>query len=189
MSQGVQLVRPSQEHLPSYVAALERGWSADNVRGLQAAKEELEQIEGDAAAFLAGLEDRAAKGAPVALPDGSLVPRLPGFQRWLWDGEFAGRIGLRWQHGTTELPPHCLGHIGYAIVPWKRGRGYAKAALRLILPEATQVGLPWVEITTDTDNVASQHVILANGGKLIEQFKKLQQFGGTPGLRYRITLA
>jgi predicted acetyltransferase len=184
----VQLVRPSLVHLPSYVAALECGWSADNVRGVHAANEELKQIEVDAASFLASTEDREAKGAPIALPDGSFVQRLPSFQRWLWDGEFAGRIGLRWQHGTTELPPHCLGHIGYAVVPWKQGRGYAKAALGLMLNEAKQIGLPWVEITTDTENVTSQRVILANGGKLFEQFAKPPQFGGTPGLRYRITL-
>jgi predicted acetyltransferase len=40
----------------------------------------------------------------------------------MWDGDFAGAINLRWQPGTAELPPHCLGHIGYGVVPWKRGR-------------------------------------------------------------------
>ena len=33
----MQLVRPTLSHLPSYRAALERGWSADNVRGPAAA--------------------------------------------------------------------------------------------------------------------------------------------------------
>jgi len=41
----------------------------------------------------------------------------------MWDDEFAGSIGFRWQPGTSALPPHCLGHIGYAVVPWKQGRG------------------------------------------------------------------
>jgi predicted acetyltransferase len=41
----------------------------------------------------------------------------------MWDGEFCGSIGLRWLPGTEELPPHCLGHIGYAVVPWKRRLG------------------------------------------------------------------
>jgi predicted acetyltransferase len=48
------------------------------------------------------------------------------------------------------------------------------------------VGLPYVEITTDPDNVASQRVIEANGGVLIEHFIKPPQFGGKPGLRFRI---
>src|ERR1700704_3222809 len=184
----MQLVRPNPEHLASYVAALERGWSAHNERGVEAAREELSRIHADAAAFLASMEDREAKGPPVTLPDGSAAKRLPGFRRWLWDGEFCGSIGLRWQPGTTALPPHCLGHIGYAIVPWKQRLGYAKSALRLILLEAKAVGLSYVEITTDPDNIASQRIIEANGGILVEHFIKPQQFGCKPGLRFRITL-
>jgi predicted acetyltransferase len=184
----MQLVRPATEHLPSYIAALERGWSADNVRGGIAALEELEQIRVDPEAFLETLEDREGRGLPVKLPDGSLVPRLPGFRRWLWDGEFAGSIGMRWQAGTAALPPHCLGHIGYAVVPWKQGKGYATKGLRLLLVEAKSVGLPYVEITTDPDNIASQRVIEANGGELVERFVKPPQFGSKPGLRYRILL-
>jgi predicted acetyltransferase len=183
----MQLVRPGPEHLANYVAALERGWSADNERGIEATREELSRIRADAAAFLASIEDREAKGPPVTLPDGSMAQRLPGFKRWLWDGEFCGSIGLRWQPGTTALPPHCLGHIGYAVVPWKQRLGYATSALRLILPEAKAVGLSYVEITTDPDNIASQRVIEANGGVLVEHFTKPQQFGSKPGLRFRIT--
>jgi len=184
----MQLVRPTKIHLASYVAALKRGWSADNERGVIAARDELAKIEADADAFIASLDDREAKGARVELPDGSTVARIPGFRRWLWDGEFAGSIGFRWQPGTTVLPPHCLGHIGYAVVPWKQGKGYAKCALRLLLPEAIAVGLPFVEIATDPENIASQRVILANGGILFEHFTKPPQFGSKPGLRYRIAL-
>src|SRR5438477_2950801 len=90
----MQLVRPGPEHLASYVAALERGWSADNERGVEAAREELSRIHADAAAFLASMEDREAKGPPITLPDGSTAKRLPGFRRWLWDGEFCGSIGV-----------------------------------------------------------------------------------------------
>lgn len=184
----MQLVRPSELHLPSYVAALERGWSTDNLRP-EVAQEELARVRANAQAFVASMEDREAKGPPVTLPDGSVVIRLPGFRRWLWDGEFCGSIGFRWQEGTTELPPHCLGHIGYAVVPWKQRRGYAKAALAQLLPDAKSVGLPFVEITTDPENLASQRVILANGGFLVEHFTKPPQFGSKPGLRFRIALA
>lgn len=123
------------------------------------------------------------------LPDGTAVNRLPGFRRWMWDGEFCGSIGLRWQHGTNALPPYCLGHVGYGVVPWKEGRGYAKAALAQLLPEAREVGLTVVEITTDPDNIASQRVIQANGGVLVEQFIKPAHYGSKPGLRYRIAVA
>jgi predicted acetyltransferase len=184
----MQLVRPASEHLTSYVAALERGWSADNERGVAAAMEELAKIREDPIGFLASLEDREAKGPPVTLPDGSLVQRLPGFRRWMWEDEFVGSIGFRWQPGTTKLPPYCLGHIGYAVVPWKQRRGYATTALKLMLVEAAAVGLPFVEITTDPSNVASQRVIEAAGGCLRERFTKPVQFGSRPGLRYRIQL-
>lgn len=180
------LVRPTLEHLESYVAALRQGWSADNVRGKLAADEELARIQEDPQAFLASLEDREARGPKVKLPDGSEVQRIPGFRRWIWDGTFCGSIGLRWQPGTSALPPHCLGHIGYAVVPWKQRQGLATRALGLLLPEAWAVGLPFVEITTDPQNVASQRVITANGGVLHEHFIKPAQFGSRPGLRYRI---
>lgn len=190
LDQPMQLVRPHATHLPSYVAALRQGWSADTSRP-EACAEELARIEADAAGFLAGMDDREAAGGPVTLPDGSSVPRLPGFRRWLWDGSdgsFAGSIGLRWQPGTTDLPPHCLGHIGYAVVPWKRGRGFATRALGLMLDEARALGLPFIEVTTDPENLASQRVITANGGALFEHFTNPAQFGHQPGLRYRIPL-
>ena len=182
----MELVRPETQHLASYTAALERGWSADNVRGAVAAQEELTRIAEDPAAFLAAMEDRDAKGPPVKLPDGSSASRIPGFRRWLWDGEFCGSISIRWQHGTIELPPHCLGHIGYAVVPWKNGQGYATAALRAMLLEARAIGLPYVEVTTDRENAASQKTILNCGGELFEHFTEPAQFGGKPGLRFRI---
>lgn len=125
----MQLVWPSQEHLSSYIAALERGWSPNNLRP-EAGREELVLIQADPERFLASLVDPEAKGPPVALPDGGTVPRLPGYRRWMWDGEFCGSIQLRWQPGTNALPEYCLGHIGYAVVPWKSGRGYARTALR-----------------------------------------------------------
>jgi predicted acetyltransferase len=182
----VTLVWPSLEYLDSYTAALERGWSPDNVRGADAAREQLARIADDPAAFVASLVDREAKGDPIALKDGTTVPRLPGYQKWMWDGEFCGSIGARWQPGTEALPPHCLGHIGYAVVPWKRGRGYATAALRALLPEMASEGLRFVHIVTDPDNMPSRRVIEANGGVLIEEFIKPLSLGGTRSLRYRI---
>ena len=99
-----------------------------------------------------------------------------------------GSIGFRWRPGTEDLPPTCLGHVGYAVVPWKQGRGHATAALRLILPEARAKGLRWIDLTTDPANLPSQGVILANGGVLLERFIKPAIFGGAEGLRFRVAL-
>lgn len=102
--------------------------------------------------------------------------------------EFCGAIGFRWTPGSEELPPTCLGHIGYTVVPWKRGRGYATRALAETLVAARAEGLAYVELTTDPHNVASQRVIEANGGILHERFVRPASLGGTPALRYRIAL-
>lgn len=185
----LQLVRPAAEHLAGFVDALRRGWSPNNLRPEAAAAEALEHIERDAAGFLAGLVDLEAKGPPVTLSDGSKVPRLPGFARWLWDGEFCGAISLRWQRGTSALPSYVRGHIGYAVVPWKRRRGYATRALAQLLPEARALDLAYVELTTLADNAASRRVIEANGGKLIERFTDPLVYASAESLRFRIALA
>lgn len=122
------------------------------------------------------------------MPDGSTIARLPGIVRWIWDGEFSGAIGFRWQARTAELPPHVLGHIGFSIVPWKRGNGYAKQALELMLSEARRQGLAYVELTVDPDNIASQKVIAACDGVLVERFAKPAAYGFAETLRYRIEL-
>jgi predicted acetyltransferase len=179
------LVWPARELLPSYVAALQRGWSPNNLDP-EAGREELRRIARDPDAFLASLVDLEGRGEPIVLPDGSRVPRLPGYQRWMWDGEFCGSVGFRWQPGTEALPPTCLGHIGYAVVPWKRRRGYATAALRETLHDAKTRGLRYVEVTTRVENLASQRVVEANGGVLVEEFVAPPSLGSHRERRYRV---
>jgi predicted acetyltransferase len=104
----------------------------------------------------------------------------------MWDGDFAGSIGLRWQNGTPDLPPWCNGHVGYGVVAWKRRRGYATAALCMILPDAKKLGLPYVEVVTSPGNTASRRVIAANGGVFVG--RKSPAFGSDETLRYRISL-
>jgi predicted acetyltransferase len=183
----MELRWPGRDELAGYVDALQRGWSPNTIDD-EAGRRELESIDADADHFLASLVDRAAAGPVIQLPDGSTAERIPGFRKWMWDGEFCGSIGFRWSPGTEALPPHVLGHVGYSVVPWKRRRGCATEALRLLLEEIAEEGLRWIEVTTDPDNVASQRVIEANGGELIERFQYPPQFGRGIGLRYRISI-
>jgi predicted acetyltransferase len=103
----------------------------------------------------------------IVTAGGRSVPRLPSRVFWLDDGEFCGVINLRFVSGSDALPDYVSGHVGYAVVPWKRRRGYATAALALILRVASEVGLSRLEITCDDDNEASRRVILKNGAEFI----------------------
>ncbi|MFM7331453.1 MAG: GNAT family N-acetyltransferase, partial [Brachymonas sp.] len=166
---------------------LARGWSPNNMRPAQA-QEELDKIRANPEAFLASLDTMQVAGEPVTMPDGSQVPRLPGFRRWMWDGEFCGSMGFRLQLGTHELPPYCLGHIGYTVVPWKRRLGYATLGLQQLLPEAKALGLPLVELTVAHDNAISKRVIEKCGGVFVEEFPLPACYGEGKEWRYRIAL-
>lgn len=155
------LAPPRADWLGSYADALRRGWSPNNLRDVGA--EQLAAIAADPEAFLASL---VTQSGTVRLADGTEVLRLPNRTLWLWDGSFCGVIGLRWQEGTDALPPYVTGHVGYAVVPWKRRRGYATMALRTMLPIACDVGLTEIEITADSTNAASRRVIESCGGVL-----------------------
>jgi predicted acetyltransferase len=154
------LAEPQAAMLDSYADALKRGWSPNNVRDVSG--EQLAAIAADPAAFLANLTSQTGT---YSLPDGTVVEKLPSMVCWMWDGEFCGAISLRYQPGTADLPPHVSGHIGYAVVPWKRKHGYASRALKQMLTEAHWLGLPEVYLTTDADNIASRIVIERNRGQ------------------------
>jgi predicted acetyltransferase len=181
----MELRWPSTVELPGYIDALERDWSPNTIDA-GAGRVELDVIRREPEVFLATLVDREATGAPIPMPDGSTAERIPGYRKWMWDGEFCGSIGLRWRPGTEALPAHVLGHVGYSVVPWKRRLGYATAAVRLILNDAAAEGLRWVEITTDVDNIGSQGVIEGAGGVFLERFVYPAPYAKGDGLRYRV---
>jgi len=184
----LEIVKPRVEYLDGYVDALERGWRPGSYLTAKDIEAQIRAVRAHPASFVARLDDPEAKGPPVKMPDGSERMRLPAYARWILDDDFCGTIHLRWQPGTADLPDYVLGHIGFMVVPWKRRQGRASAALRLILPEAAALGLPYVEISTDADNIASQGVITACGGVLVERFVKPDYLGGGSALRYRIGL-
>ena len=95
-----------------------------------------------------------------------------------------GRLSFR--HRLNDFLERIGGHIGYAVIPSQRGRGYAKEMLKQSLGFAKEKGLKRVLVTCDTNNIASKRVIEANGGVLEnatnEPDLKIQK------LRYWITL-
>ena len=75
-----------------------------------------------------------------------------------------GRVSLR--HSLSPSLLEWGGHVGYAVLPEFRHRGYAQAMLRGILPTAALLGIPRVLVTCDDTNTASASVIEAVGGVL-----------------------
>lgn len=184
----MELRWPSLELLPDYLAALERGWSPSSSNP-ELRRKQIETIEADPDGFLAKEVDLEGTGPPIELPDGTTFPRIPGYRKWIWDSEFCGGISFRWVADRGEyLPSHVLGHIGYGVVDWKRRRGYATRALRMMLPEARARGLDYVELTVNEENIASRKVMEAAGAELYERFTMPEHQGGGPGRRYRIDL-
>ena len=71
-----------------------------------------------------------------------------------------------------KLNKHLLkfgGHIGYAIRPSQRQKGYGSSILKLTLAEAKRLGLKKVLITCGDSNVASIKIIEKNGGVLMDK--------------------
>ena len=78
------------------------------------------------------------------------------------DGVVVGRSSIRFELNDFLLSQG--GHIGYAVRPSHRRRGYTTEILRQSLVVARAGGVQDVLVTCDDDNVGSVRAIEANGG-------------------------
>lgn len=125
-------------------------------------------------AYLAQLEKE--RGEDVA------PGRVPATFLGVYAGErLVGRISIR--HELNEHLRTVGGHIGYAIRPGERGKGYATAALREALRLCRGLGIEHALVTCDSTNEASRRTIERCGGVLEDE---VPVEGGPSKLRYWI---
>ena len=95
---------------------------------------------------------------------------VPDSTFWLvnQDNKVLGAANIR--HRLTEHLNHAGGHIGYGIRPTERQKGYATILLELALNEARKLGIYDVLVVCDAVNVASEKIIIKNGGIPDEDF-------------------
>jgi len=111
---------------------------------------------------------------------------VPGSMFWLVEGDrFIGKVEIR--HRLTEALRLRGGHVGYAIRPTERHRGYGRMVLSLALRPCLDLGLPKILLTCDTTNEASRRIIESNGGVLEDVIYLPGQPAGV--MRYWIDVA
>lgn len=94
------------------------------------------------------------------------------------DGRLVGRASIR--HELNDWLARYGGHIGYAVMPAERRRGYGTEILRQSLVVARSLGIEPVLVTCDVDNIASAGVIERCGG----EFDSVVAGDGAPKRRY-----
>jgi predicted acetyltransferase len=80
------------------------------------------------------------------------------------DGDIVGRTSLRYE--LNEFFAEKGGHVGYAVAPAHRRKGYATEILRQSLIILRSEGIEDVLVTCADDNVGSVRTIERNGGVL-----------------------
>lgn len=80
------------------------------------------------------------------------------------DSRLVGAIQIRPDMHGNELLEKYIGNIGYCVRPRERRKGYAGQMLHLALEYCRALGLDEVILSCEPENIASERVILANGG-------------------------
>ena len=148
-----ELVLPSLKYKNSFLEALaeQDDGPANRLEG-----EKYEKFQNYFEAFLVYKKDeREGKN----LPEGWVQQTT----YWLVAGEkFIGKADIR--HVLNEHLMTMGGHIGYAIRPSERHKGYGSLALKLALPKAREIGIEKALLTCNKTNEASRRIIEKNGG-------------------------
>lgn len=100
--------------------------------------------------------------------------KVPSSTYWLYiDGRPVGVGKIR--HFLTEKLKEEGGHIGYAIRPGERNKGFGRILLKALICEASLIGIPKVLLTIRKDNIYSFKVAMACGG-VVENITDIRYF-------------
>lgn len=150
---------PSMNAIASHIEALKEGF----VRGSSKPKtlEEIEIIKQNPEKYIISLNEQ--KTGYRDWPDGSQARYVPFETFWLCEGAvFIGDISFR--HELNENTVLHGGHVGYGVRPSMQGKGYGTLMLEMVRRRAAERGMKRLLLSCAPDNIASQKVILNNGG-------------------------
>ena len=168
----IQIELPSLKYKDSFLKAVQEFQQLESHRSEDREYDEypLNMTDNDFENLVIRPKLDAIKG--LGLPQGY----VPCTEFWIIDNDgFSGRVSLR--HFLSDYLKNQGGHIGYAVCPSKRQKGYVKTAFRLVLKEAAKMGIRQVLMTCDEDNVGSKKTITCG----------LKEFGGYEDVPYKAT--
>ncbi|HEY9166483.1 MAG TPA: GNAT family N-acetyltransferase [Candidatus Kryptonia bacterium] len=151
----MKLIRPSRKYEASWKEAL-REFDEENVTGFWNYPDRPSDID----SYIRGDADNS-RGRNL------VEGWVPSTTFWLIDrGMFIGHVNIRHEL-NLKLKEHG-GHIGYAIRPTQRRKGYGNKILGLVLPEVKKLGIRTASIMCEDSNIGSRRIIENNGGALQE---------------------
>jgi predicted acetyltransferase len=168
-----KLVKPNTTYKQSLLEALKE-FKEDGVHARNFMHLEYEELDKN---FDSYVQKTLSRSSGENLPEGF----VPDTILWLVEGDkFIGETSIR--HELNDRLKKIGGHIGYAIRPSERRKGYGNLILKLSLEETKKLGIDKVLITCEPTNIGSKKIIENNGGI----FEKEIEFEGEHLLHYWI---
>jgi predicted acetyltransferase len=160
-----ELVLPSVRYRESYLEAMAEFRADDPVSDEYGVTAE-------------GFDAHLARLADDARGRNLVGPRVPSTEWWLVEGgRWIGDVSIR--HWLNEKLEHMGGHIGYAIRPTERGKGYGNLVMELGMVKARELGIARALLTCDDGNAPSIHIIERHGGVLQDTVMREKESGLT----------